>query len=114
KVNENGLKLFRDEKLLFQVNDDDVEMAKVYDIYHDGKAHLYCGTKNGLIIYNIKNKKKYTFFENTRITSTMMDIHSNYWLSTIGNGVFQFNKCNLDSILLIKKLHTSDLIAKKN
>lgn len=111
---DSGVKLYKDEKLIWKINDKDVNLFNIYHLYYDGKSHVLCGTRNGLIVYNITTGRKQHFFENTRITSTAEDIQGNYWFSSFGSGIFRLNKAELNNSRFLANIKDFDLIRNKS
>lgn len=111
---EDGVKLYKDEKLIWKIDDKDVSISNIYHLYYDGKEHIHCGTRNGLIVYNILNGDKKQFFKNIRVTSSIIDIHGNYWFSSFGSGIFRLNREDLYSLNLLSNNKDIDLVTNKS
>lgn len=111
---EGGVKIYDNENITWQVNDVELNFSDVYDIYYDKRNYIFCGTKNGLVVYNISTNQKQKFFPNTRVSSSICDKHGNIWVSTLNKGVIKFYRSNLTDIKYIEKPAGTELITTKS
>ena len=96
RINVKGLTIHDSNGLVWQYNATYL-YGKILHIYYDKNGNVFCGTNNGLTIFNTKNNRSDSLFDNIKVTSTNQDLYGNYWITTMGNGVFYLNK-NLDMI----------------
>ncbi len=113
-VHNDKLELYKNDSLIWETTDKDVLISKIYDAYYDTQGYLLCGTRNGLVVFDLSNNNKYRFFDNTRITSTAIDIHGNYWLSSLGKGIFKLYQSNISGIKRLASTEEKDIIVKKS
>lgn len=95
-----GVKIYNNGILTFSCNDTRFTIKSIIHLYFDKKDHLFCGTNNGLYIINIKTRKVNLLFNNIKVTCATQDLYGNYWISSIGNGIYCLDK-NLDAITLL-------------
>lgn len=108
-TSDKGLSLYDNGTLIWQTKDAATRHINILHCYYDGRGNILCGTRKGLIIYNIHSNSKKIFLENMRVTSSRMDADNNYWVSTFDHGVFYFSQANLEDITTIKNIKGYDI-----
>ncbi len=110
---KNGIRMYDDDDdIVWQTEDHDASFSNIYKIYFDG-ANIYCGTKSGLLVYNIKTGKKHKYFTNSRVTSIESDIHGNIWVSTLNKGVTKLYIANVRDVTCLPDLDQYEQIITK-
>jgi len=67
---------------------------EVYQVYTSDDGSLFCGTDHGLFINDTVN-----ILRPERISCITQDVIGNYWVSTLGNGLFSLSKSFAGSTL---------------
>ncbi|MBS1688199.1 MAG: histidine kinase [Bacteroidetes bacterium] len=86
------VELYQEHQLVFSANVNGLRLENVISCYSDDAGYVFIGTGKGLIILNYHTGKEMKLFVNNVVTSVDKDICGNYWVSTIGNGVYCLNK----------------------
>lgn len=113
-ADNNELSISKGEKHIWSIEDDDIALSKIYHAYYDDEGYLLCGTKNGLIIFDINKSTKHKFLGNYRISSIAKDIEGNYWLSSLGKGVIKFYNSNIKGLVSLSVPGHADIINKRS
>ncbi len=87
-----GIKILKNGNLAWKYDDPILTSANIITLYIDDDDNLFCGCNNELLIINLKTLKKTELLQNTRITCVTQDCDGNYWIGTVGNGVYKLNK----------------------
>lgn len=91
-ADSSGLEVYDRAQLVWQIKNKQVTNNTVYHIFYDEDSMIFCGTHNGLFIINTKTGKYDKLFDNIRISGISRDIYGNYWITTLGNGIFYLDK----------------------
>lgn len=87
-----GIKILKNGSLTWKYDAPTLTCRNIITLYIDDDDNLLCGCNNELLIINLKTLKKTELLQNTRITSITQDCDGNYWIGTVGNGVYKLNK----------------------
>jgi hypothetical protein len=91
-ADNNGLKIYDGPRLIWKFANKQTAAKAIYHIFYDEDSTVLCGTHNGLLIVNMKTGRINRMFENKHVSGISKDIHGNYWISTMGNGIFYLDK----------------------
>ncbi|MDR3681252.1 MAG: histidine kinase [Flavipsychrobacter sp.] len=108
---DNGVQVYRNNKLVVEYPTRNYGY-NINDLYLDTRNNLFWSTNEGLTITNLYNRRQHKLFPNLRITSVKQDISGNYWVTTIGNGIFCINEA-LDDIKKIENIESYKVIKTK-
>lgn len=108
-ADKEGIKVWVDNKLVWQVNDKNVRIENVINIRSDEKGNIFVCTFDGLYVFNRFTGSRCKLFGGERISSISQDIYGNYWVASFGNGVYRIQK-ELDNIRFFKKLQNSSIV----
>ncbi|MGN6567215.1 MAG: sensor histidine kinase [Flavipsychrobacter sp.] len=86
-----GVKIYKGDSLLWNLQSTSITINNVIHLYLDSAGYLFASCKDGLRIVNIKTGVQRTLLKNLSITCVARDIEGNYWVSTIGDGIFCLN-----------------------
>lgn len=109
-TDSKGISIYTKDSLVWNVTDPDVVFGSTLHLFYDGNGYIFCGTTRGLIVYNIYTNRKLHFYQNSKVSSSSTDADGNYWISTLGHGVYYFSKANLNSLLILENVNGYDLI----
>lgn len=92
-----GLKVFRDNKLVWQRDDKDLTVETIIGITNDTSGNIFVSGLEGLFVINRRTGSKSVLFSGQRISNVVQDIYGNYWVASFGSGVYCINK-ELDNL----------------
>ncbi|HEY0609018.1 MAG TPA: histidine kinase, partial [Chitinophaga sp.] len=78
--------VYEDNKLVYRFKGPNEVYDNVNSLYIN-KADTFLGTEKGLVINNSE-----PILKTSRISDVSQDVNGNYWVSTLNNGVYYFNK----------------------
>lgn len=96
-IDSLGVELAGRGGVMWKYADKSLNLFNVNHPYYDKRKHVFFATNNGLTIVNMETGAKTELFNNIKVSSTKQDIYGNYWITTLGNGIFFLDK-NLDNI----------------
>ena len=107
---------YNDTNVLYRLNENNqiekvLELPKeteIIDIYEESNNKLWVCSRKGLFLYKNKILEKH-YFKNETVTSIILDIEGNYWVTTLSNGIYLVPSFNI----LRRKLKINT-IAKKS
>ena len=103
-ADDTGVRLSdNQQKILWEYNDSYLTWRNIMHLYYDHKGHFFCQANNGITIIDIKYNTKQSLFSNIKTSCVCEDLYGNYWVSTLGDGVFYLNK-NLERIKQLKDI----------
>jgi hypothetical protein len=108
-----GLKIYIDDRLVKQFDDGNLAEPNILHLYCDNEGNVFCSTWGGLFIVNYYTGKKYKLFQNLKVSSVLQDAYGNYWVTTLGNGVFCVNK-ELDKLKFTRDVNNAKTFIAAN
>lgn len=90
-ISDDSMVLYKNDSLVFKGYNKEIITTNVISAFVSEDC-IFCSTRTGLLIINYVTGKKIILFPNFIITSVVSDIHGNYWITTIGNGVCCLSK----------------------
>ena len=102
------VELYRRDQLVFAAHVNGLRLENIISSYSDNVGYIFICTTKGLIVIDSRDRKEMRLFVNSVVTSVDMDVFGNYWLSTVGNGVYCLNKEFAD-MRFVKELNNDRL-----
>ncbi len=76
------------ERLLISKNDIDLLQYGVIYLYKDLEANIWLGTDQGVVVCDEHLNYKATYLKGKVVSSVLQDREGNFWITTLGDGVF--------------------------
>lgn len=91
-----GLKVYHHMKIVRQYNNERLNWDNMISMYVNDEDDIFCCTYDGLWIINHRTQQPEVILKNLKTTSVVRDISGNYWVTTIGNGIYCLNAAFLE------------------
>lgn len=91
-----GLKVYRNMKLMAEYDDKRLNWDNILHTYVNEEGDILCGTYDGLLIIDHDTQKPEAVLKNLKVTCVQQDLSGNYWVTTIGNGIYRLNAAFTD------------------
>lgn len=98
-----GVQLMQNGRMLLRYNNDTLSFYNVIRLYADNENNIFCCTHTGLYFIDYKTKEKTCILPDIVTSGINQDIYGNYWVSTLNDGVYYFNK-EFNNIHLLKQI----------
>lgn len=102
-ADSKGIRLRQNNLMLWQCNSDTLCHKYVIRLYLNKENNIFCCTYAGLYFIDYSTGKRINLLPNIPTTGISQDIYGNYWVSTLNDGIFYFNK-EFNNIHLLKEL----------
>lgn len=99
----SGIRMFRQDSLVWKVDDPRLTNLTVTDLFLTRNEELLIGTTYGLVIMDVRTRKKTHLLNGMRVSSCTADITGNLWITTIDNGIYLLHQ-DIDRIHLLEGL----------
>ncbi len=98
-----GIQFKHGNRIVYRCNNDTLSYNNVIRLYADKENNIFCCTHTGLYFIDHKTKEKSCILSDIPTTGIYQDVYDNYWVSTLNDGVFYFNK-EFNNIHLLKQM----------
>lgn len=86
-----GLKVYHKRKIIRQYDDKRLNWDNMLQLYMNEEGDLFCCTYDGLWRIDHQVQKPQVVLKNLKVTRVAQDVSGNYWVTTIGNGIYRLN-----------------------
>jgi len=95
-ADSEGIKVFRDDTLIYKRNDPDFVHGKLIHLYGDTSGNIFCSTRNGLFIFNRYTNRQYHLLTGQQVHCCVQDRTGDYWIAVFNKGVWRMSKAFAD------------------
>lgn len=112
-TDKKGIEFRRNNNILYRCNNDTLSFFNVIRLYADKENNIFCCTHTGFYFIDNKTKEKTCILPDIPTTGVYQDIYDNYWVSTLNDGVFYFNK-EFNNIHLLQQINSDYITTSGN